>query len=119
MQSWGSFFSVAIKKIECLVKFCNNLFFVLQKAETPLTPCIQKATDGTLVLYADHQRLFVASSLLSAIASLFALFWVFHVKYPRKAERVLTFIEHAFVDLCHTKPKVKALELINFYKNFS
>ncbi|KAL3200963.1 hypothetical protein MRX96_043179 [Rhipicephalus microplus] len=35
------------------------------------------------------------------------------------ADRVLTFIEHAFVDLCQTKPKVKALELINFYKNIS
>ncbi|KAL3200962.1 hypothetical protein MRX96_043179 [Rhipicephalus microplus] len=50
---------------------------------------------------------------------LFFLFWVFHIKYPKKADRVLTFIEHAFVDLCQTKPKVKALELINFYKNIS
>ncbi|XP_075733735.1 uncharacterized protein LOC142775738 isoform X7 [Rhipicephalus microplus] len=100
---------------------CNDSLETLltDKADTPLTPCIQRAIDGTLVLHADNQCLFVASSLLSAVASLFFLFWVFHIKYPKKADRVLTFIEHAFVDLSQTKPKVKALELMNFYKNIS
>ncbi|XP_075746267.1 uncharacterized protein LOC119165891 isoform X1 [Rhipicephalus microplus] len=100
---------------------CNDSLETLltDKADTPLTPCIQRATDGTLVLHADNQRLFVASSLLSAVASLFSLFWVFHIKYSKKADRVLTFIELAFVDLSQTKPIVKAVELINFYKNIS
>ncbi|KAL3195900.1 hypothetical protein MRX96_045481 [Rhipicephalus microplus] len=55
---------------------CNDSLETLltDKADTPLTPCIQRATDGTLVLHADNQRLFVASSLLSAVASLFSLF---------------------------------------------
>ncbi|KAL3226188.1 hypothetical protein MRX96_025223 [Rhipicephalus microplus] len=108
-----------MKGFECLCAMILSHGHQEEKADTPLTPCIQRATDGTLVLHADNQRLFVASSLLSAVASLFSLFWVFHIKYPKKADRVLTFIEHAFVDLSQTKPKVKALELINFYKNFS
>ncbi|KAL3194613.1 hypothetical protein MRX96_046027 [Rhipicephalus microplus] len=38
---------------------CNDSLETLltDKADTPLTPCIQRATDGTLVLHADNQRL--------------------------------------------------------------
>ncbi|KAL3246905.1 hypothetical protein MRX96_057349 [Rhipicephalus microplus] len=107
--------------LKFIANHCNDSLETLltDKADTPLTPCIERATDGTLVHHADNQRLFVASSLLSAIASLFSHFWVFHIKYLKKADRVLMFIEHAFVDISQIKPKVEALELINFNKNFS
>ncbi|XP_070382627.1 uncharacterized protein [Dermacentor albipictus] len=99
---------------------CNESLdaILIETAAVPLTPCLQRASDGSLALHIDAQRLFVTSSLLAGLACLFASFWVFHVIYPKKAHRILTFIEHCFLDLSHTKPRVKALELVNFYKNF-
>ncbi|XP_070394118.1 uncharacterized protein [Dermacentor albipictus] len=99
---------------------CNESLdaILTETAAVPLTPCLQRASDGSLALHIDAQRLFVTSSLLAGLACLFASFWVFHVVYPKKAHRILTFIEHCFLDLSHTKPRVKALELVNFYKNF-
>lgn len=35
-----------------------------------------------------------------------------------KAHMVLTFIEHCFLDLSYTKLQVKALDLVNIYKNY-
>ncbi|XP_070382498.1 uncharacterized protein [Dermacentor albipictus] len=99
---------------------CNESLdaILTETAAVPLTPCLQRASGGSLALHIDAQRLFVTSSLLAGLACLFASFWVFHVVYPKKAHRILTFIEHCFLDLSHTKPRVKALELVNFYKNF-
>ncbi|KAH7967455.1 hypothetical protein HPB49_024911 [Dermacentor silvarum] len=99
---------------------CNESLdaILTETAAVPLTPCLQRASDGSLALHIDAQRLFVTSSLLAGLACLFASFWVFHVVYPKKAHRILTFIEHCFLDLSYTKPRVKALELVNFYKNF-
>ncbi|KAH7980192.1 hypothetical protein HPB49_013711 [Dermacentor silvarum] len=42
-----------------------------------------RASDGSLALHIDAQRLFLTSSLLAGLACLFASFWVFHVVYPK------------------------------------
>lgn len=63
---------------------CNESLDVIltETAAVPLTPCLQRASDGSLALHIDAQRLFVTSSLLAGLACLFASFWVFHVVYP-------------------------------------
>ncbi|KAM7282401.1 uncharacterized protein ISCGN_002551 [Ixodes scapularis] len=88
---------------------------VLTENEIPLTPCLVEQ-DGAVSLWIDGQLFFPVSSLLSGVACLFAAYWVFHIEYAKKAHKMLTFIEHAFLGLCYTKPRVKALELINFYR---
>lgn len=49
------------------------------------------------------------------VAYLIAVYWIFHIHYVKKAHKMLTFIERGFAD-CYMKPRVKALELINFYR---
>ncbi|XP_070387783.1 uncharacterized protein [Dermacentor albipictus] len=94
----------------------EQLDTILTTEATELTPCLVRSSDQALDLFVDGQRLFAVSNLLEGVACLFASFWVFHIEYPKKACKLLTFLEHGFMGLSHTKPRVKALELINFFK---
>ncbi|XP_077557026.1 sterile alpha motif domain-containing protein 3-like [Haemaphysalis longicornis] len=99
-----------------IVDRCGDSFdAILTEGDVPLTPCLH-SDNGEVSLHVDGQRVFTASSLLAGLCSLFASFWVFNIHYPKKAHRVMTFVEHAFLDLASTKPRVKALELINLYR---
>nr|XP_054923010.1 uncharacterized protein LOC129382837 [Dermacentor andersoni] len=101
--------------LQFVAKRCKEpIDSIITQEEAPLTPCLVQ--DEGFALHIDKQLVFQVSSLLSGVACLFASFWVFHVEYPRKAHKMLTFIEHAFLNLTHTKPRVKALQLINFFR---
>ncbi|KAH8037627.1 hypothetical protein HPB51_015061 [Rhipicephalus microplus] len=52
-----------------------------------------------------------------AVCVLFASFWVFHIEYPQGGRNILTFLEHAFLNLRHTKPRLRCWELINLYRS--
>lgn len=88
---------------------------ILTEADVPFAPCLLSA-NGEVSLHIDGELVLTASSLLGGLCCLFASFWVFNIQYPKRAHRVLTFVEHAFLGLASTKPRVKALELINFYR---
>ncbi|XP_049516300.1 uncharacterized protein LOC125942188 [Dermacentor silvarum] len=104
--------------LEFVAARCKEQLDTIFTTEAPqLTPSLVRS-DGALDLFVDGQRLFSVSNLLAGIACLFSSFWVFHIEYPRKACKQLTFLEHAFLNLSHTKPRVKALELINFFKAY-
>lgn len=92
----------------------DGLESLLTENEPPLEPCLV-VKDGTVVLFVDRQPCFEVSNLLGGLCSLFAVFWVLHIQYPKAAHRTLTFFEHAFLGLNKTRPRVKALELINFF----
>lgn len=81
------------------------------------TPCLVKRADGSLEVFVGGYFLFTASSLLGGVCALFATFWVFHLEYPKNARGILTFLEHAFLDLRQTKPHVRCHELINLYRS--
>ncbi|XP_070389387.1 sterile alpha motif domain-containing protein 3-like [Dermacentor albipictus] len=101
--------------LQFVAKRCKEpIDSIITQEEAPLTPCLVQ--DEGFALHIDKQLVFQVSSLLSGVACLFASFWVFYVEYPRKAHKMLTFIEHAFLNLTHTKPRVKALQLINFFR---
>ncbi|KAH6942037.1 hypothetical protein HPB50_027481 [Hyalomma asiaticum] len=93
-----------------------TVFQKQREKDVPLTPCLLQEENGEFSLYIDKENTLRAASLLGGMACHFASFWVFNIEYPKKACRLLTFIEHSFMGLSYTKPRVKALELINFFK---
>lgn len=97
----------------------EKLDSLLTENATLPTPCLVKRADGSLEVFVGGYFLFTASSLLGGVCALFATFWVFHLEYSKNARGILTFLEHAFLDLRQTKPHVKCHELINLYRSSS
>ncbi|XP_077526740.1 uncharacterized protein LOC144138367 [Haemaphysalis longicornis] len=97
----------------------EKLDSILTENTTLATPCLVKRANGNLELFVAGYFLFTASSLLGGVCALFATFWVFHIEYPKNARSILTFLEHAFLDLRQTKPHVRCYELINQYRSSS
>lgn len=95
----------------------ENLDSLLTEGEKLSTPCLVKQSNGNIDLFVNGFYLLTASSLLGGMCVLFASFWVFHIEYPKDARNVLTFLEHAFLNLRHTKPRLKCWELINLYRS--
>ncbi|XP_050029767.2 uncharacterized protein [Dermacentor andersoni] len=81
------------------------------------TPCLVKRPTGNIDVFVNEYYLFTASSLLGGMCALFASFWVFHIEYPKEARSILTFLEHAFLNLRHTKPRLRCREVINLYRS--
>lgn len=97
----------------------EKLDSILTENTALATPCLVKRASGNLELFVAGYYLFTASSLLGGVCALFATFWVFHIEYPKNARSILTFLEHAFLDLRQTKPHVRCYELINLYRSSS
>ncbi|XP_077490754.1 uncharacterized protein LOC144101449 isoform X2 [Amblyomma americanum] len=106
--------------LDAIAKRCKEKMSALLAEDAALpAPCLLKRPNGTFEVFVEGYFLFTASSLLGGICALFASFWVFHVEYPKDARSILTFLEHAFLNLNYTKPTLKTWELINVYRSSS
>ncbi|KAH7944404.1 hypothetical protein HPB52_019053 [Rhipicephalus sanguineus] len=87
-------------------------FLRLETGSTLPTPCLVQRPTGTSTVvngfYSAHRVV-----PLGGMCVLFASFWVFHIEYPKGGRNILTFLEHAFLNLRHMKPRLKCWELIN------
>ncbi|KAL3238831.1 hypothetical protein MRX96_021861 [Rhipicephalus microplus] len=95
----------------------ESLDSLLTEGPTLPTPCLVQRPNGNLDLFVGGFYLLTASSLLGGVCVLFASFWVFHIEYPQGGRNILTFLEHAFLNLRHTKPRLRCWELINLYRS--
>ncbi|XP_049523710.1 uncharacterized protein LOC119453305 isoform X4 [Dermacentor silvarum] len=95
----------------------ESLDALLTEGSTLPTPCLVKRPTGNIDVFVNEYYLFTASSLLGGMCALFASFWVFHIEYPKEARNILTFLEHAFLNLRHTKPRLRCRELVNLYRS--
>ncbi|KAH7943285.1 hypothetical protein HPB52_006719 [Rhipicephalus sanguineus] len=95
----------------------ESLDSLLTEGSTLPTPCLVQRPNGNIDLFVNGFYLLTASSLLGGMCVLFASFWVFHIEYPKGGRNILTFLEHAFLNLRHMKPRLKCWELINLYRS--
>ncbi|XP_075527029.1 uncharacterized protein LOC142559297 [Dermacentor variabilis] len=89
---------------------CNESLdaILTETAAVPLTPCLQRASDGSLALHIDAQRLFVTSSLLAGLACLFASFWA----APSAAEsnNTQTLLSQGCITVQKSRPETRLSE---------
>ncbi|KAH6943260.1 hypothetical protein HPB50_017986 [Hyalomma asiaticum] len=94
----------------------EELNSVLVKGNALPTPCLVTCNDKSIDVFFNGSRLFVASSLLGGLCSLFASFWLFQREYSVCSQGVMTFLEHAFLNLNHTTPGPKCRMFIDLYR---
>lgn len=89
--------------------------FLTEKEDLPLGPIIQ-ASDDEYSLFVDKQFVCKLPSMGVSVSALFAAYWVFNIKYPKKGADTLTFIERGILGLEVTKPRSRCLDLLSFWK---
>lgn len=103
---------IAIVKVLLMGSMFHQL---LQDRELPLGPIIQ-VTEGEPHLFVDKKEVCKCSSVLQSVALVFVAYWLFNIKYRRKASSTLTFIERGLLGLNVTKPKAKCFDLLTFFQ---
>lgn len=56
--------------------------------------------------------------MMVGVSALFASYWIFNIRYPKKGADTLTFIERTILKLEVTKARAKCIDFVNFFMHY-